>query len=40
MPKQYLLEFKKQVALSIQNGIPITEAKQKYQVFLNTLYRC
>ncbi len=39
MPKQYLPEFKKQVVLSIQNGLSVCEASQRYKVSLNTLYR-
>ncbi len=39
MPKQYLPEFKKQVVLSIQNGLPVPEASRKHQISPSTLYR-
>ncbi len=39
MPKQYLLEFRKQIISSVQNGQPILKASQRYQVSPSTLYR-
>lgn len=39
MPQQYSLEFKSQVVLTIQNGLPTAEASQRYQVAQSTLYR-
>lgn len=39
MPKQYLPEFKSQVVLAIQKGIPILDASQRYHVAQSTLYR-
>ncbi len=39
MPKEYLPEFRNQVVLSIQNGLSILEASQRYQIAPSTLYR-
>lgn len=39
MPKQYSLEFKSQVVLAVQKGLPIKKASQRYQVAQSTLYR-
>lgn len=39
MSKQYLPEFRNQVIRSIQNGLPVLEASQRYQVSPSTLYR-
>ena len=39
MPKKHLPEFRNQVVSSIQNGLPILEARQRYQVAQSTLYR-
>ena len=39
MPKQYSQEYKEQVLLSLQNGLSIAAASQKYQIALSTLYR-
>jgi len=39
MPKQYLPDFRKQIVSSIQNGLPILETSQRYQVSPSTLYR-
>ncbi len=39
MPKQYLPEFKSQVVLAIQKGLPIVAASQQYNVVQSTLYR-
>ncbi len=39
MPKQYLPEFKSQVVLAIQKGLPIVAASQQYDVVQSTLYR-
>jgi len=39
MPKRYLSEFKSQVVLSVQGGLSISEAIQRYKVAQSTLYR-
>ncbi len=39
MPKQYSPEFKIQVALAVQKGLPIETASQRYQIAKSTLYR-
>lgn len=39
MPKQYMPEFKQQIVLCIQNGLPIPEVSRKYHVAQSTLYR-
>lgn len=39
MPKQYSPEFKSQVVLAVQKGLPIETASQRYQVAPSTLYR-
>lgn len=39
MPKQYLPDFRKQIISSIQNGLPMLEARQRYQIASSTLYR-
>ncbi len=39
MPKQHLPEFRTQVVLSIQNGLPIHEASRRFSVAQSTLYR-
>jgi len=39
MPKQYLLEFREEIISSVQNGLPMLKASQRYQVSPSTLYR-
>ncbi len=39
MPKQHLPEFRTQVVVSIQNGLPIHEASRRFSVAQSTLYR-
>lgn len=39
MPIQYLPEFRNQVVIAVQNGLPIPETSQKYQVAQSTIYR-
>ena len=39
MLKQYLLEFKSQVVLTIPKEMPIPDASQRYHIAQSTLYR-
>ncbi|WP_288859356.1 IS3 family transposase [uncultured Flavonifractor sp.] len=39
MPKQYSPEFKSQVVLAVQKGLPIKTASQRYQIVQTTIYR-
>ena len=39
MPKQYSLEFKSQVVLVVQRGLPIEQASRRYKIAQSMLYR-